>query len=329
MAQVKNRPTDIQGQRSLGAAGATSPATRAPRGSALSADRRLDKVESVARIGSYSTDLLAGRWVSSKGLDAIFGIDAAFDRSVEGWASLVHPADREAMVAYLIDEVVGRAQPFDRQYRIVRADTGAERWVHGRGALKLDGSGRPVRMLGTIADITEQRSAQDALVASELRYAAIFEGTAESILIAEVATGRFRWVNSAACALLGYTRSELLELTVHDIHPAQDLPAVLDQFQALVDGRITVARSVPCRRKDGTTLLADIKGSSAVVDGVTCSIGFFTDVTELHRLEVQDRKLAQAIDQASDAILVTGPTAEIEYVNPAFERLSGCLLYTS
>src|SRR5450759_248906 len=132
MAQVKNRPTDIQGQRSLGAAGATSASTRAPRGSALSADRRLDKVESVARIGSYSTDLLAGRWVSLKGLDAIFGIDAACDRSVEGWASLVHPADREAMVAYLIDEVVGRGRPFDRQYRIVRADTGEQRWVHGR-----------------------------------------------------------------------------------------------------------------------------------------------------------------------------------------------------
>ena len=284
---------------------------------------RLDEVESVARIGSYSTDILAGRWVSSKGLDAIFGIDAAFDRSVEGWASLVHPADREAMVAYLTDEVVGRGRPFDRQYRIVRADTGAERWVHGRGALELDGSGRPVRMLGTIADVTEQRKAQDALIASELRYAAIFEGTAEAILIAEVATQRFRWVNPAACALLGYTRDELLGLTVHDIHPAQDLPTVLDRFQASPTGRITMARSVPCQRKDGTVLLADIRGSQAVVDGVACNIGFFTDVTELRRLEVQDRKLAQAIDQTSEAILITGPTAEIEYANPAFERLSG------
>ena len=323
MAQVKNGPTDIQGHRSLGASGATSAATRAPHGSARAADRPCDEVESVARIGSYSTDLLAGRWVSSKGLDAIFGIDAAFDRSVEGWASLVHPADREAMVAYLIDEVVGRAQPFDRQYRIVRADTGAERWVHGRGALKLDGSGRPVRMLGTIADITEQRSAQDALVASELRYAAIFEGTAESILIAEVATGHFRWVNSAACALLGYTRGELLELTVHDIHPPADLPIDLDRFQAIADGRITMARSVPCQRKDGTILLADVRGSQAVVDGVACNIAFFSDVTELRRLEVQDRKLAQAVEQASEAILIADLTGTIEYVNPAFERVSG------
>ena len=132
MAQVKNRPTDIQGQRSLGAAGATSPAARAPRGSALSADRRLDKVESVARIGSYSTDLLAGRWVSSKGLDAIFGIDAAFDRSVESWASLIHPADREAMVAYLIDEVVGRARGPSVPRRCPRGRSGTADRTAGR-----------------------------------------------------------------------------------------------------------------------------------------------------------------------------------------------------
>jgi PAS domain S-box-containing protein len=170
---------------------------------------------------------------------------------------------------------------------------------------------------------TDLREAQETLIASELRYAAIFEGTAESILIAEVATGRFRWANSAACALLGYSRGELLELTIHDIHPAPDLPMALDRFQAIANGRIPAARSVPCQRKDGTVLLVDVKGSAAVVDGVACNVGFFTDVTELRRLEVQDRKLAQAIDQTSDAILITGPTAEIEYANPAFERLSG------
>ncbi|HEY8800987.1 MAG TPA: EAL domain-containing protein [Candidatus Limnocylindrales bacterium] len=245
-------------------------------------------LESIARIGSYSLDIAAGRWVSSKGLDAIFGIDATFDRSVEGWASLVHPADREAMVAYLTIEVLGRGQSFDRQFRIVRADTGAERWVHGRGVLELDGSGRPLKLFGTIADITEQRSAQEAqeaLTASELRYAAIFEGTAEAILIAEVSTQRLRWVNSAACALLGYTRDELLELSVHDIHPTDDLPAVLDQFHTTVGGRITVARSVPCVQKDGTVRLADIRGSQAVVDGVVCNIAFFTDVTALRAAE--------------------------------------------
>ena len=145
---------------------ATKEAERKSPGRAGLIDPRLDEVEAVARIGSYATDLLAGRWVSSPGLDAVFGIDLTFDRSVEGWASLVHPDDRAGMLAYFADDVVARGQPFDRQYRIVRPDTGEARWLHGRGRLVFDESGRPIRMLGTISDITDQRRAQDALVRS-------------------------------------------------------------------------------------------------------------------------------------------------------------------
>ncbi len=286
-------------------------------------DVTLDEIEAVARIGAYSTDLVAGRWVSSKALDAILGIDAAFDRSVEGWISLVHPADREAMVAYLTDEVLGRAQPFEKEYRILRPDTGETRWMHGRGALELDPSGRPIRMLGTIADITETHRAQEALLASELRYTAIFEGAIEAILVANRESQRLRWVNPAACALLGYTRDELLRLSVPDIHPPADLPAVLALFAAQARGQLSVARSVPCRRRDGSTLLADIKASSVIVDGVACNVAFFSDVTERVAAEAERNRLATAVEQSSDSVVITDLAGTIEYANPAFERVSG------
>ncbi len=289
----------------------------------------IDEIESVARLGSYSLDIESGRWASSPGLDAIFGIDAAYDRSVAGWGALVHPDDRAGMLAYFADEVVARRQAFDREYRIVRADTAAERWVQGRGRLELDGSGRPIRMLGTIVDITEQRWALEALTRSELRYATIFDGTSEAILIADQATTRFRWVNAAATALLGYPRDELVRLTVRDIHPPEALPAVLDAFDAMRAGP-GVARSIPCLRKDGRVVLADIRSSPVEVDGLPCLVGFFSDVTEMHRLEAQDRtlqaereRLVAAVEQTSDSVIVTDPAGAIEYVNPAFERISG------
>ncbi|HZL15604.1 MAG TPA: PAS domain S-box protein, partial [Verrucomicrobiae bacterium] len=249
------------------------------------ARRLLDEVEAVAQIGSYSLDIASGLWVSSTGLDAIYGIDAAYMRSVDGWASLVHPDQREAMVAYFADEVLGRRQPFDRQYRIVRADTGEERSVHGRGALELDEAGRPVRMFGTIADVTETHRAQQALVASELRYAAIFDGAIEAIVVADTASGRFRWVNPAACALLGYAHDELLELTIPDVHPSADLPMVREQLEAVADGKLPIAKSVPYRRRDGSVALVDVRASWAEVDGLACMIGFLSDVTEIRRLE--------------------------------------------
>ena len=258
----------------------------------------LDEIEAVAQIGSYTTDLVTGRWVSSRGLDAILGIDAAFDRTIDGWVSLIHPDDREATHAHFTEEVVGRGRAFDRRYRILRRSDGAERWVHGRGSLVIGGSGRPIRMVGTIADITEQLAAQAALAASEARYAAIFEGTAEAILIAEHATHRYRWVNRAACALLGYTRDELLGMRLEDLHPREALPQILERFASVGNEQIAEAHAIPCRRKDGTVILADIRSSSTLVDGLLCNVAFFTDVTELRelhrRLQLSERNLAEA-----------------------------------
>lgn len=286
-------------------------------------DGLLDEVEAVAQIGWYSLDIPAERWLSSRGLDAIFGIGAAFERSVSGWASLVHPADRGAMLAYLASEVIGQGQPFDRQYRIVRADSGEERWVHGRGALAHDASGRAIRMFGTIADITDRRRTQEALIASERRYAAIFEGAMEAILIAETRTLRLRWANPASCALLGYSRDELLGLTIHAIHPARDLSRIIEAFREAADGGPAVARSVPCLRKDGSLLLADIKASTAVIESVPCLVGFFSDVTAERAAANERARLAAAVEQTSDSVIITDPSGTIEYVNPAFERASG------
>ncbi len=283
----------------------------APTGDAL-----ITEIEAVARLGWYSLDFATGRWVSSAGLDALFGIDASFDRSVDGWASLVHPDDRAETTDHFRSLVAAPGQAFDHRYRIIRADTGEERWVHGRGQVTVDGDGQPITMLGTISDITEQHRAEEALARSELRYATVLEGTHEAILIAERDTRRFRWANAAATAFLGYTRDELLTMTIHDIHPpdAQLLPA----FETGSD-----VFAVPCLRRDGTVALADIRASMADIDGVPCVIGFFSDVTEARRLEARHQRLAAAVEYASDSILITDPSGTIEYVNPAFERASG------
>ena len=108
-------------------------------------------------IGSYKTDFLAGHWQSSAVLDRLFGIDADYDRTVENWLRIVHPEDREAMRAYLVEEVIGRRQPFAREYRIVRLDDGETRWVNGLGEMAFDPEGRPLSLIGTIQDITERK----------------------------------------------------------------------------------------------------------------------------------------------------------------------------
>jgi PAS domain S-box-containing protein len=126
-------------------------------------ERLLREAQIISGLGSYFLDLRTGRWKSSGVLDQIFGIDDTYDRSVDGWLSIVHPDQREKMRSYFTDEVIGRRSIFNKEYRITRFNDKAERWVHGHGRLEFDDQANLVCMHGTIQDITEQKQIQEEI----------------------------------------------------------------------------------------------------------------------------------------------------------------------
>ena len=132
-------------------------------------ETRLVEAQEVASLGFYVFDILPGRWTSSPVLDRIFGIPVDYTKTVDGWGDLLHPADRQAMLDYLLKDVVGTKKPFDHEYRIVRYGDKQVRWVHGLGRLQFNEDGQPVSLLGTVQDITERKLAEEALRISEER----------------------------------------------------------------------------------------------------------------------------------------------------------------
>jgi PAS domain S-box-containing protein len=128
----------------------------------LESEYWLKESQRIAGIGSYVMDIAAGQWLSSPVLNEIFGIGAKFDRSVDGWASVIHPDHRPMMVEYFTN-LLTMHQNFDKEYRITRQNDGQERWVHGLGNFDYDDSGRPLWMYGTIQDITDRKRAELAL----------------------------------------------------------------------------------------------------------------------------------------------------------------------
>ncbi len=130
-------------------------------------EESLRDAQTIAGIGSYETDIRRGEWTSSEVLDQLFGIDKDYVRNIEGWVALVHPDEQEQMVAHFVDEVIGQRRPFDREFRIIRQSDRAVRWVHGRGRLEFNAQGEPLKIFGTIEDITERKLADAALRESE------------------------------------------------------------------------------------------------------------------------------------------------------------------
>ena len=125
-------------------------------------ERMLRESQSIAGVGSYFLDISKKKWTSSSVLDDVLGVKAQPEHLLTEWGALVHPDWRAGTWDYL-KEVVGKHERFDREYKIIRPRDGQERWVHGLGELEFDGKGRPVRMIGTIMDITERKNLEQAL----------------------------------------------------------------------------------------------------------------------------------------------------------------------
>ncbi|MGZ8463348.1 MAG: PAS domain S-box protein [Candidatus Deferrimicrobiaceae bacterium] len=124
-------------------------------------EERLLVAQKIARLGYYGFDVATGTFTISKIVDDIFGIGDDYRLDVEGWSRLVHPEERQSMRHYFLHDVFVKKRPFDREYRIVRESDKSVRWVHGLGKVEYDSRGRPIKMIGTIQDVTVRKEVEE------------------------------------------------------------------------------------------------------------------------------------------------------------------------
>jgi len=132
----------------------------------------LRKAQRIGHLGTYDYNIVTDSWASSPELNDIFGIPATFECSFAAWLSLIHPDDRARMEKYF-PELLTKNVWFDMDYRIIRPSDGTERWVYGTGEFSYDAEGNPVRMIGTIQDITARKINEQALYKSNRAYRAL------------------------------------------------------------------------------------------------------------------------------------------------------------
>ena len=141
---------------------------------------RLVEAERIAHVGSWEWDTVANELVWSDEMYRIFGVTPEeFGGTYETFISAVHPDDRD-YVEKSVDAALLEKEPYDVEYRVVLPH-GSERTVHALGWAVFDDEGRPVRMIGTVQDITEQKHAEEALRASESRQRAFVDAVPDML----------------------------------------------------------------------------------------------------------------------------------------------------
>jgi len=255
-------------------------------------EKILRESQSIAGLGSYVMDIPTGIWKSSKVLDKIFGIDETFTRSVEGWASLIHPDGREPLLNYFQDEVLAKHARFDKEYKIIRKEDGEERWVQGIGELEFDSQNKPTKMIGSILDITERKLAESELKESEGKYRSLVNNINDGFFIADL-EGNITFANEALARIQGYkSKDDIIGKHFSDFIPPGLQDKMMAQRRRSFETGKMETLEVPIIKADGTTGFIELKPSPLLEgDKIIGDMGVIRDVTERKKLEEQMRQV--------------------------------------
>ncbi|MCX8086099.1 MAG: EAL domain-containing protein [Rhodocyclaceae bacterium] len=279
--------------------------------------------------GVWDRNLKTGAVFFSRRWKAMLGFaeDEIADR-FEEWASRVHPEDMPAVQREIERHLAGESEVYRSVHRL-RAKDGSWRWILSQGRIvQRDEKGQPVRMIGTHTDITEQRRTQEkleelmaALQESEAHYRSFFAEAKAAMLLIDPADGRIIDANPAASQFYGYSREELLKLSINDLNVMTRAELEAEMARSIRDGREHFL--VPQRRKDGAVRIVEVYSGPYHDRGRLILYSILHDVTERVEAERAMREAATVFAVTSEAIVITDAAGVIKRVNPAFTAMTG------
>lgn len=214
------------------------------------------------------------------------------------------------------DEVIATGQPKRHLIEPLLTSAGV-RWLQTDKIPRRAADGRIVGVIGFSVDITERKLAEEAMAQSEAKFRVLAEESLVGVYL--IQDGRFRYVNEAHAALLGYTREELLALpAIMDTVAEEDRARVRENVRRRLEGEMTSLRyAFACVRKDGVRRQVEVHGSATVFEGRLALLGTALDITERLRAEDEIRRLNAALEQR-----VEERTAQLAAANQELESFS-------
>lgn len=226
----------------------------------------------IGRVSTWTANTQMLHWGHSAA--QAFGLDRN-SASLGDVFERVHHLD-VAMVRRSWQQAWAGEQPMDLMFRLVFPG-GLVRWLSVRGERVADGSGY---MTGAAVDVTERVQAQERAREAERQFRILFERNPVPFWLFDLHNLRFLEVNQAAIERYGYTREELLAMSVLDIRPQEDWAELRETVSLIQRGVLRESRVRTHQRKDGSLLSVQEQTARLEFAGHDACLVLAVDVTE-------------------------------------------------
>ena len=258
----------------------------------------LARTERIAQIGSWEWEIATDTVTWSDELYRIFGLDPTGPApTFTEHPRLYHPDDM-AKLSAAAEETISKGTPYELEMRAFRAD-GEVRHCLARGFMGERGpDGRASRLYGSLQDITEMKRAETALRENEEKYRTLIELSPD--LIAVHQAGRFRFINSGGCEILGVSGPEaVIGRPVQEFVPPDRREESRRRIREVVHagGRSPVYEQ-RIRRADGAERTIEVVGIPISYEGDRAIQIIARDITEQLRINEEKARLEERFHQA-------------------------------
>jgi PAS domain S-box-containing protein len=274
----------------------------------------LERAQALAHVGSWRFDLNTGIVIASKEAGRIYGLGDA-EWTLDRVKTLPLAPYRSALDAAL-EGLIQHGTPYDIEFEVRRPSDGAVR--HIRSVAEYDAARRIV--VGTIQDITDRKRAEETLRNRERYLNAILQTTADGFWVIG-AEGRVIEVNEAYCNMSGYSRAEILGMSIVDLDMNETPTQTAERTQRVIANGFELFETRH-RRKDGSAMPVEISSTWMDEDGGRF-VCFCRDLTERRQREERIALLGQMVDNAPASIVVHDGNGNIAFVNQATAALHG------
>lgn len=254
--------------------------------------------------GIWDWNIITGEDYFSPRWSEILGYrENELEPHIDSFQELLHPDDRDRVIKAVKAHLDDRVR-FDLQYRL-RNKSGDYIWARARGQAVWDENGKPLRMAGSISDITEFRRVELEHRESESRLKALLDSTPFDEWFKDL-DGRYLLVNKKYQENMELREEDFIGRTVDKFHPVELAESFLQGDQEAIDSREAVSFNVSVNQPGGTPGIRHvIKFPVINLDGDVLGVGGMAiDVTEQMRAEekLQQAQKMEAVGQLTGGI---------------------------